>query len=120
LVENMDYINISQTIGIDTLINKKLLAASEIFKHVRKGDILALANLKHVDAEVLEFKVSQNSKVTKNIIKDIRLSRNAVFGGVIRDGKALMTFGDFQIIADDKVVVFCLPDAIEDVEKLFK
>ena len=35
LVENMDYINISQTIGIDTLINKKLLAASEIFKHVR-------------------------------------------------------------------------------------
>ncbi|PCI06998.1 MAG: Trk system potassium transporter TrkA [Flavobacteriaceae bacterium] len=120
LVENMDYINISQTIGIDTLINKKLLAASEIFKHVRKGEILALANLKHVDAEVLEFQVSPNSKVTKNIIKDIRLSRNAVFGGVIRDGKALMTFGDFQIVADDKVVVFCLPDAIEDVEKLFK
>ncbi len=119
LVENMDYINISQTIGIDTLINKKLLAASEIFKHVRKGDILALANLKHVDAEVLEFKVSANSKVTKNLIKDIKLSRKAVFGGVIRDGKPLMTFGDFQILADDKVVVFCLPDAIEDVEKLF-
>ena len=119
LVENMDYINISQTIGIDTLINKKLLAASEIFKHVRKGEVLALANLKHVDAEVLEFKVSPNSKVTKNIIKNIKLSRNAVFGGVIRDGEALMTFGDIQIIADDKVVVFCLPDAIEDVEKLF-
>lgn len=119
LVENMDYINISQTIGIDTLINKKLLAASEIFKHVRKGDILALANLKHVDAEVLEFKVSPNSKVTKNIIKNIKLSRNAVFGGVIRDGKALMTFGDFQILPEDKVVVFCLPDAIQDVEKLF-
>lgn len=31
-----------------------------------------------------------------------------------------MTFGDFQIIADDKLVVFCLPDAIGDVEELFK
>ena len=42
LVENMDYINISQTIGIDTLINKKLLAASSIFKHIRKGDIFGI------------------------------------------------------------------------------
>lgn len=119
LVENMDYINISQTIGIDTLINKKLLAASEIFKHVRKGEVLALANLKHVDAEVLEFEVSEKSKVTKNQIKDIKLSRSAVFGGVIRYGKPMMTFGDFQIIPGDKVVVFCLPDAISDVEALF-
>ncbi len=120
LVENMDYINISQTIGIDTLINKKLLAASEIFKHVRQGEVVALANLKYVDAEVLEFNVKPASKVTKNLIKDIKLTRSAVFGGVIRDGKALMTFGDFQILPGDKTVVFCLPDAISDVEKLFK
>ena len=120
LVENMDYINISQTIGIDTLINKKLLAASEIFKHVRRGDVLALANLKHVNAEVLEFKVNPNSVVTRNPIKDIKFTRSAVFGGVIRGGEGLMTFGDFQIEAGDKVVIFCLPDAISDVERLFK
>ncbi len=119
LVENMDYINISQTIGIDTLINKKLLAASAIFKHVRKGEVLKLANLHNVDAEVLEFRVQENSRVTKKLIKDIKLTRKAVFGGVIRDGKALMTFGDFQILAGDKAVVFCLPEAIHKVEKLF-
>jgi trk system potassium uptake protein TrkA len=119
LVENMDYINISQTIGIDTLINKKLLAASAIFKYVRKGDILKLANLHNVDAEVLEFRVQKNSAVTKKLIKDIKLTRKAVFGGVIRDGKALMTFGNFQIEAGDKAVVFCLPEAIHKVERLF-
>jgi trk system potassium uptake protein TrkA len=119
LVENMDYINISQTIGIDTLINKKLLAASAIFKHVRKGDVLKLANLHNVDAEVLEFKVKKNSPVTKKMVKDIKLTKKAVFGGVIRDGIALMTFGDFQIMEGDKAVVFCLPEAIHKVEKLF-
>ncbi len=119
LVENMDYINISQTIGIDTLINKKLLAASAIFKHVRKGEVLKLANLHNVDAEVLEFMVKKNSPVTKKQIKDIKLTKKAVFGGVIRDGVALMTFGDFQIMAGDKAVVFCLPEAIHKVEKLF-
>lgn len=119
LVENMDYINISQTIGIDTLINKKLLAASAIFKHVRKGDVLKMANLHNIDAEVLEFRVKEGSLVTKNIVKDINLTRKAVFGGVIRDGKAFMTFGNFQIKAGDKVIVFCLAEAIHKVEKLF-
>ena len=119
LVENMDYINISQTIGIDTLINKKLLAASAIFKHVRKGDVLKLANLHNVDAEVLEFQVIPDSAVTKKKIKDLNLTRKAVFGGVIRDGKAMMTYGDFQIKSGDKAVVFCLPEAIHKVEKLF-
>ena len=119
LVENMDYINISQTIGIDTLINKKLLAASAIFKHVRKGEVLKLANLHNVDAEVLEFRVKENSAVTKKLVKNINLTKNAVFGGVIRNGIAHMTFGDFQILAGDKAVVFCLPEAIHKVEKLF-
>ena len=119
LVENMDYINISQTIGIDTLINKKLLAASAIFKHVRKGEVLKLANLHNVDAEVLEFKVKENTPITKQLIKDINLTKKAVFGGVIRNGVAHMTFGNFQIKAGDKAVVFCLPEAIHKVEKLF-
>lgn len=119
LVENMDYINISQTIGIDTLINKKLLAAGAIFKHVRKGKVLALANLHNVDAEVLEFFVRRNTKATKFPIKDLDLTKKAVIGGVVRKGEAIMTFGDFQILKGDRVIVFCLPEAIGDVEKLF-
>ncbi len=119
LVENMDYINISQTIGIDTLINKKLIAASNIFRHIRKGEILALANLHNVDAEVFEFEVQPDAKVTRKIIKELRFPREAIIGGVIRDGKALMSFGDFQLQSGDKAIVFCLPEAISIVEDLF-
>ena len=120
LVENMDYINISQTIGIDTLINKKLLAASSIFKHIRKGEVLALANLHNIDAEIFEFEVKQKSKVTKKPIKELKIPREAVFGGIIRDGKAMMSFGNFQIQTGDKAIVFCLPEAISIVEEIFK
>lgn len=119
LVENMDYINISQTIGIDTLINKKLIAASNIFRHIRKGEILALANLHNIDAEVFEFEVQPNAMVTEKPIKELRFPREAVFGGIIRDEKALMSFGDMQIQNGDKVIVFCLPEAISTVEELF-
>jgi|TARA_B110000908_G_scaffold107942_1_gene126798 trk system potassium uptake protein TrkA len=120
LVENMDYINISQTIGINTLINKKLIAASSIFRHIRKGEILALANLHNIDAEVFEFEVLPKAKVTKKRIKELKFPREAVFGGIIRDGKALMSYGDFQIESGDKAIVFCLPEAIHIVEDLFR
>ncbi|WP_159951506.1 Trk system potassium transporter TrkA [Polaribacter septentrionalilitoris] len=119
LVENMDYIDISQTIGIQSLINKKLIAASNIFRHIRKGEILALANLHNIDAEVFEYEVQANAKVTKHKIKDLRFPREAVFGGIIRDEKAIMAHGNMQIIAGDKVIVFCLPEAINTVESLF-
>ncbi len=119
LVENMNYLNISQTIGIDTLVNKKLIAASSIFRHIRKGEILALANLRNIDAEVLEFEVKENDKVTKKPIKNLRFPKQGVFGGIIRNGKALMSFGDVQIEAGDKVIVFCLSEAINIVEDFF-
>ena len=119
LVANMNYMDISQTIGVDTLINKKILAASVIFRHVRKGRVLALANLHNVDAEVLEFFVRRNTKITEHKIKDLNLPENMVLGGVVRGGKALMTFGDFMIQPGDKALVFCLPDAIPQVEKFF-
>lgn len=119
LVENMDYIDISQTIGIQSLINKKLIAASNIFKHIRKGEILDMANLHNIDAEVFEFEVLENTKVTEKPIRDLRFPRDAVFGGIIRDGKALMPGGNAQIKAGDKVIIFCLPESIETVEGFF-
>jgi trk system potassium uptake protein TrkA len=119
LVENIDYINISQTIGIDTLINKKLLAASSIFKHVRKGKVVSMANTHSMDAEVLEFEVKAGSKVTLKPIKDLKLTKDAVFSGVVRDGIVHMTYGDFQIQPGDKVIIFALQEAVHKVEDLF-
>ncbi len=80
---------------------------------------MAIANVHNVEAEVLEFEVKANTKVTKHPIKDLKFSKNAVFSGVIRDGNALMTFGDFQIVPGDKVIVFTLLDAIHEVEEFF-
>lgn len=79
-----------------------------------------MANLHNIDAEVFEFEVLPNAKVTKKPIKELKFPRDAVFGGIIRDGKALMSFGDFQIQSGDKAIVFCLPEAIHIVEDLFR
>ena len=54
-MQNLDYYKLTQISGIDTLINKKLLAANDIFKFVRNGDIVELAKLNDMDVEIVEF-----------------------------------------------------------------
>jgi trk system potassium uptake protein TrkA len=119
LVENMDYFQLSQSIGIDTLINKKLLAANNIFRHVRKGEVVAMTMLNNMNAELLEFVVSSTSAVCNKIIREIEFPRSAIIGGVIRDGEGIIALGDFRIQSGDRIVVCCLPQSIKKVEKLF-
>ncbi|MEJ2583672.1 MAG: Trk system potassium transporter TrkA [Robiginitalea sp.] len=119
LVENMDYFQISHSIGVDTLINKKLLAANNIFRYVRKGEVVALTRLNNLNAEILEFVVKASSLVNGELIRELDFPREASIGGVIRQGKGIIALGDFRIQEGDRVVVCCLPSAIPRVEKLF-
>ena len=119
LVQNVDYFNLSKNIGIDTLINKKLLAANSIFRYIRKGEVLEMTILNDVNAEILEFKAQKNSRITRKKIKDLKMPRGAIIGGVIRDNEGIIALGDFQIQENDKVVMCCLPKNISKVEKMF-
>ena len=119
IVDNTDYFELSESIGVDTLINKKLLAANEIFRFIRKGDILELNKLNNMNAEVLEFLISKDSSVKGKKIKDLDFPRSAIIGGVIRDGVGKIALGDFVIKKGDRVLVCSLYNAINKVEKLF-
>jgi trk system potassium uptake protein TrkA len=119
LVENMDYFQLSHSIGIDTLLNKKLLAANNIFRHIRKGEIVAMTRLNNLNAEILEFIVKPTSEVSGQFIRDLKFPNEATIGGVIRDNQGFIALGGFKINEGDRVVVCCLPSAIPKIEKLF-
>jgi trk system potassium uptake protein TrkA len=119
-VENIDYIHLSQAIGVDTLINKKIIAASNIFKYVRKGNVSSVASLHGVDAEIIEFIVKPKSKVTKAPIRELKFPKTSNIAGVIRKGKGIIPFGDFQLKSEDKAIVFSLTESIHKIEKFFQ
>lgn len=119
-VENIDYIHLSQNIGIDTLINKKIIAASNIFKYVRKGHVEAIATLHGVDAEIIEFIVKPGSKVTTKRIRDLKFPKTANISGVVRNNVGFIPFGEFQLEAGDRAVVFALTESVHQIEKFFQ
>lgn len=119
LVDNVDYIALTQTIGLDSLINKKIITANNIYRFIRRSKIISIASLQGIDAEVFEYIATPKSPITKKSVKDLKIPANAILGGVIRNGKGIITVGDTLIQPDDKVVIFALPGSIKKVEKLF-
>ncbi|MGB0887431.1 MAG: Trk system potassium transporter TrkA [Vicingaceae bacterium] len=118
-VENIDYINLSHNIGIDTLINKKMIAASNIFKFIRKGEVEEIASLHGVDGEIIEFKVKANTRITAKPLRDLKIPKSTNIAGVIRNNEGFIPFGGFQLQEGDKVVVFALNNSIQEIEKFF-
>ena len=119
LVENIDYIDISQNIGIDSIINKKLIAASYMVKYTLGAKVSTLKSLSGIDADIVEFEVRAGSAVTRKAIGQLAMPTDAIICGITRDGESYIATEDFQIETDDQVVVLALPNAIPAVERLF-
>ncbi|MDE5708537.1 MAG: Trk system potassium transporter TrkA [Alistipes sp.] len=118
-VENLNYINLAESIGIDTIINKKLVTASNIFRFTMSTDVQAIKCLTGSDAEVLEFIVKPNSPATKNRIRDLGLPADAIVGGIVRGDKVFIAVENMEINPYDRVVVFAMPASVSKIGYFF-
>jgi trk system potassium uptake protein TrkA len=113
------YINLAENSGVDTIINKKLSAASRIFRHTTNPNVTQVKCMTGTDAEVLEYRVPEGAKVTKGKLRDINFPKGALIGGGTRGGRPFIATGETQIQANDRIVVFTLPEAFEKMSKFF-
>ncbi len=119
-VENIEYIRLADGMGVDAVINKKLITAGRIFKFTLSDKVRFIKYMNGTDAEVLEYIVSKDAKITSGRLMDLDFPKNAIVGGVIRGNNAFIAVGSTTIQEYDRVVVFALPEAVRDVDKFFK
>ena len=119
-VENIDYFDMANDLDIGTIINKKMIAASHIYRMLLKGDVDNVKMLTIGNADVAEFVVKPDSKVTKKKVMDLCLPYGVNIGGMSRDGKSMLVNGPTQLQAGDKVVVFCTDNTLKKLDKFFK
>lgn len=119
-VENLEYIRLAESMGVDAVINKKLITAGRIFKFTLSNKVRFIKYMSGTNAEILEFIVAPDTKITKVPLKDMGFPRNAIIGGIIRGNESFIAVGDTQIQAYDRVAVFALPEAVKEVDKFFR
>ena len=119
-VENIEYIRLAESMGVDAVINKKLITAGRIFKFTLSSKVRFVKYMSGTKAEVLEYIVAPDTAITKRQLKDMNFPRNAIVGGIIRGNESFIAVGDTRIQAYDRVAVFALPDAVKEVDRFFR
>lgn len=114
------YIPISQSIGLDAAVSKKLAVSREILRFLRGKHVLSVATVHGLDAEILEIEAGKRSKVTKHPLKDLSLPSGMLVGAVVHtNGDLEVATGQTEIHPGDRSIVFVLPGSISDVERYF-
>ena len=119
-VENIEYIKLAESMGVDAVINKKLITAGRIFKFTLSNKVRFIKYMSGTNAEVLEYIVAPDTAITKKPLKDMYFPRNAIVGGIIRGNESFIAVGDTHIQAYDRVAVFALPEAVKEVDQFFR
>ncbi|PKP19741.1 MAG: Trk system potassium transporter TrkA [Bacteroidetes bacterium HGW-Bacteroidetes-21] len=118
-IENIDFIDIADRIGIDTIINKKFISASYIYRYTMKAEVSSIKCLTGADAELMELVAKPGSKITTGSLREINFPADALIGGVIRGNNGIIANGKLKIEPYDRVIVFVLPSSINIVQDFF-
>jgi len=119
MVENMDYVNMAESLDIGTIINKKAIAASHIYQMMLDANVHNVRFLMNADADVAEFIPQEGAKITQKAVKDLKLPAGVTIGGLVRNGEGILVSGNTTIQAGDSVMVFCHNIYLKKIENLF-
>ncbi len=120
LVNKLVYLPIIPTIGVDTAVSKVLTTVDAILRFIRRGKILSVSSFKGVGAEVIEFVVPEGASITGKPLQKAKFPKGAIVGGLIRGNDVMIPTGKTELLPNDKAIVFAMPDAISEIEKMFE
>lgn len=119
-VENIEYAKLAEDLGVDIVINKKLITAGRIFRFTLTGKARFVKYVSGTEAEILEYTVAQGSRITRTDLKGANFPSGAIIGGVIRGNDSFIAEGDTVIEPYDRVVVFAGKETVRDVDGYFR
>ncbi len=119
-VENIDFLDMAEDLDVGTVINKKKIAASHIYRMLLKADVDNVKMLTVADADVAEFVVKAGSKVTRKPVMNLGLPHGVNIGAMVRDGQGMLVSGKTQLQEGDRVVVFCIGSSFKKLDKYFR
>ena len=119
MVENIDYVDMAESLDIGTIINKKVIAASHIYQMMLDANVHNVKFLTTANADVAEFVPVQGSKITLKPVKDLNIPRGMTIGGIVRGNEGMLVSGNTLIEPGDSVVVFCHQVDMKKIERMF-
>jgi trk system potassium uptake protein TrkA len=119
LINKHSYAPLVTTLGIDAVINPRVITVSSILQHVRRGRIRGIYSVREDFGEVIEAEALETSPLVGKPLRDARLPSGVIIGAILRGETVIVPRGATVINAHDRVVLFATYEAVKKVEKLF-
>ncbi len=111
-------------LGLDCIISPRKIVSDVLVRYARalensKGsNVESLYKIMDDRAEVLEFNVSPDFEGVGIQLKNLKLRKNILIGGIIRNKKALLPSGDDEFAGGDKVIVVASGIRLNDLSDI--
>lgn len=119
-VARNEYAGLMEKVGVDIVLSARLLSASEVLAFVRSGGVVSVSLLEGARAEAVEVIVQPEAAVAGRSLREVRLPRECLVCGYVRDGAAHVPDGRSVLQAGDRVIVFVETAHSKQVMKYFK
>jgi trk system potassium uptake protein len=113
-----EFAPLAEALGVDVTVSPRLLAAGAILRFVRRGEVAAVFLLES-GAQMIELGVPKGCRASGRSLAQVDFPEGAIVGAVARDGEVLIPTGRDVLRTGDKVVVFTVESAVDEVERLF-
>ena len=121
VVHRLKLLDLLETNQVDTALSPRTATANSVLRFVRGdvGSVAAVETFLHGDVEVLEFAVSEESPCVGRTLSEMDVTKDALVGAIVRDGKAQIARGQSTFRSNDHVIAIAKPESIEKLTALF-
>ena len=120
LVDRLGIKSMLEDVGVDLMISPRQVTVSTILKYIHRPGLLTVSILNRGEAQVVEYRVTEKSKIRDRQLKNIRFPKNTLISAVVRDDKVIIPRGEFTIKVNDELIIFTRTDVYQKLAKLLK
>lgn len=115
-----DYIPVFEMVGVDIALSTRNATINEVLRLTLSTSVESLRALPQAQSEVLEYLVTDKSKIAGTVIRNLHFPADAIISMIVRDGEPIIPNGGLTILPKDRVIIFSKPEAYSKLNRLFK
>ena len=123
-VNHVDFGDVIEGLQLDSIVNPKQLTAQQIVQYVRaagnsmESNVETLYRLMNGRVEALEFLLDSKSSLIGTKLADMRIKKNVLIAGIVREGKLIIPGGQDAFQAGDTVIVVTTNLGFHEIENI--
>lgn len=125
-IDKIEFPEVVNDLGIDSLIVPKMITAASIIRYVRAmqnslgSNVQTLYRLMDGKVEALEFIISNTAKVIGKPLSELKIRRNVLLCSIYRQGKMIVPSGSDVLCSGDSVIIVTTELGLGDIDDILE